>query len=82
MYHCGQFGLDIDVPLDEEYLNSVGFTNSTAYSGIMRLHRIICHSWHNIHYNSYGPQKESILKSTAFSTRLLLKKIDAPSIVN
>jgi hypothetical protein len=82
LYHCGQFGLDIDVPLGEDYLHSVGFTDATVYSGIIRLHRIIRHSWHNSHYNSYGPQKESILKSTAFSTRLLLKKIDAPSVVN
>jgi hypothetical protein len=82
MYHCGQFGLDIDIPLGKDYLHSVCFTNSTAYSRIMRYHRIIRHSWHNSHYNSYGPQKESILKSTAFSTRLLLKTFDAPSIVN
>jgi hypothetical protein len=82
LYHCGQFGLDIDVPLGKDYLHSVGFTNAAVYSGIMRLHRIIHHSWHNSHYYSYGPQKESILKSTAFSTRLLLKKIDAPSVVN
>jgi hypothetical protein len=82
MYHCGQFGLYINVPLGKDYLHYVGFTNSTAYSGIMRLHRIIHHSWHNSHYNSYGPQKESILKSATFSTRLLLEKNDAPSIVN
>jgi hypothetical protein len=82
MYHCGQFGLDINVPLGKDYLHPVGFTNSTAYSGIMRLHWIIRHSWHNSHYNSYGPQKKSILKSTAFSTHLLVKKFVAPSIVN
>jgi hypothetical protein len=48
----------------------------------MHLYRIIRQSWHNSHHNSYGLQRESILKSTAFTTRLLLKKIDAPSIVN
>ncbi len=45
------------------------------------MHRIICSSWHNLHYNSYGPQPETILKSNAFSTRLLLEKFDAPSVV-
>jgi hypothetical protein len=43
---------------------------------------MIRQSWHNSHHNSYGPQKESILKSTAFTTRLLLEKFNAPSIVN
>ncbi len=81
LYNCGQYGLDSDVPLGEEYLHSVGFTNSTVYSKIMRIHRIICRSWHNSLYNSYGPQKESILKSNAFSTRLLLEKFNAPLVV-
>jgi hypothetical protein len=45
------------------------------------VHRIIHSSWHNLHYNSYGPQPETILKSNAFSTRLLLKKIDALLVV-
>jgi hypothetical protein len=82
LYHCGQFGLDIDVPLGEDYLYSVGFTNAAVYSKIMHLHLIIRHSWHNSHYNSYGPHKESILKSTAFSTCLPLEKFNAPSVVN
>jgi hypothetical protein len=47
----------------------------------MKIHCIIHHSWHKSLYNSYGPQKESILKSNAFYTRLLLKKIDAPLVV-
>jgi hypothetical protein len=67
--------------LGKEHLHSVGFTDAMVYSKIMRIHCIICHSWHNSLYNSYGPQKESILKSNAFSTRLLLKKIDAPSAI-
>jgi hypothetical protein len=48
----------------------------------MRLHRVIHQCWHNRQHNSFGPQKESILKSSAFSTRLLLEKFDAPSVVN
>ncbi len=48
----------------------------------MRLHCIIRQSWHNHQHNSFDPQKESILKSNAFSSRLLLEKFDAPSIVN
>jgi len=48
----------------------------------MRLHRGIRQCWHNRQQHSFGPQKESILKSSAFSTRLLLEKFDAPSVVN
>jgi hypothetical protein len=48
---------------------------------IMRIHPIIRHSWHNSLYNSYGPQKESFLKSNAFSKHLLLKNFDAPLVI-
>jgi hypothetical protein len=68
--------------LSKEFLDSVGFTDASVYSEIMRLHRVIRQCWHNRQYNSFGPQKESILKSSAFSTRLLLEKFDAPSVVN
>ncbi len=81
-YHCGQYGLDEFIPLGEEFLDSIGFTDFLVYSEIMRLHRVIPQCWHNRQYNSFGPQKESILKSFAFSTRLLLEKFNAPSVVN
>jgi hypothetical protein len=68
--------------LGEEFLDSVGFTDVSVHSKIMRLHRVIRQCWHNRQYNSFGPQKESILKSSAFSTRLLLEKFDAPSVIN
>jgi hypothetical protein len=59
----------------------IGFKDASVYSKIIRVHRIICSSWHNLHYNSYGPQPETILISNAFSTRLLLEKFDAPLVV-
>jgi hypothetical protein len=73
-YHCGQYGQDIDIPLCKDFLYRVGFNNASVYSKIIHMHRIIRNSWHNLHYNSFGPQPETILKSNAFSTRLLLKK--------
>ncbi len=80
-YHGGKYGLDIDIPLCEEFLYQIGFDDASVYSKIICRHRIIRSSWHNVHYNSFGPQPETILKSNAFTTRLLLKKFDAPSIV-
>ncbi len=80
-YHCGQYGQDIDIPLCKDFLYRVGFNNASVYSKIIHMHRIIRNSWHNLHYNSFGPQPEMILKSNAFSTHLLLKKIDAPLVV-
>jgi hypothetical protein len=64
------------------FLANLGFQNEAIQNEIMR---VFCHirlGWFNRQYNSYGPQKESILKSTAFSSRLLLKKFNAPSVVN
>jgi hypothetical protein len=81
-YHCGPYGLHEDFPLTDNYLINIGFTDPDVHYELIPLHPTIRQSWHNRQYNSFGPQKESILKSTAFSTRLLLKKFDAPSIVN
>jgi len=67
-YHCGQHGLDEFIPLSEDFLDSIGFADASVYSKLMRLHRIIRQCWHNHQQNSFGPQKESILKSSAFST--------------
>jgi hypothetical protein len=80
-YHCGQYGKDIDIALCEDFLYRVGFNDTSVYSKIICMHRIIRNSWHNLHYNSFGPQPERILKLNAFSTRLLLKKFDAPLVV-
>jgi hypothetical protein len=80
-YHGGKYGLDVDIPLCKEFLYQIGFDDASVYSKIIRGHRIIRSGWHNVHYNSFGPQPETILKSNAFTTRLLLKKFDAPSIV-
>jgi hypothetical protein len=80
-YHCGQYGQNIDIPLCEDFLYRVGFDDASVYSKIIRVHHIIRNSWHNLHYNSFGPQPEMILKLNAFSTRLLLVKFDAPSVV-
>jgi hypothetical protein len=81
-YHCGPYGLHEDFPLTADYLGNIGFTDPDVHYKIIHLHRIIHQGWHNCQYNSFGPQEESILKSTAFSTRLLLDKFEAPSIVN
>jgi hypothetical protein len=70
-YHCGQYGLDEFIPLSKDFLDSIGFVNVSVYSELMRLHRVIRQCWHNRQHNSFGPQKESILKSSAFSIRLL-----------
>lgn len=64
------------------FLANLGFQNEDIQNKIMRVFRHIRLGWCNRQYNSFGPQKESILKSTAFSSRLLLKKFDAPSVVN
>jgi hypothetical protein len=81
-YHCSPYGLHEDFPLTDNCLINIGFTDPDVHYELIRLHRTIRQSWHNHQYNSFGPQKESILKSTAFSTRLLLNKFEAPSIVN
>jgi hypothetical protein len=80
-YHCGQYGQDIDTPLCKDFLYKVRFDNASVYYKIICMQHIIRNSWHNLHYNSFGPQPEAILKSNAFSTHLLLEKIDAPSAV-
>jgi hypothetical protein len=80
-YHCGRLGQDAEFPLCKDFLYRIGFEDASVYSKIIRVHRIIRSSWHNHHYNSYGLHPETILKSNAFSTRLLLKKFDAPSVV-
>jgi hypothetical protein len=80
-YHGSQYGLYIDIPLCEEFLYQIGFDDASVYSKIIRGHRIIHSCWHNVHFNSFGPQPETILKSNTFTTRLLLEKFDAPSIV-
>jgi hypothetical protein len=80
-YHGGKYGLDVDIPLCKEFLYQIGFDDASVYSKIIRGHRIIRSGWHNVHYNSFGPQPETILKSNAFTTRLLLEKFNAPSIV-
>jgi hypothetical protein len=81
-YHCSHQGINEDFSLTVGYLGNIGCTNPDIHHEIICLHCIIRQGWHNRQYNSFAPQKESILKSTAFSTRLLLEKIDAPSIVN
>jgi hypothetical protein len=68
--------------MSAQFLVDIGFQDTNIQNKIMNLFRHIQQSWYNQQYNSFGPQKESILKSTAFSTQLLLKKIDAPSVVN
>jgi hypothetical protein len=80
-YHCGQYGLDIGISFCKDFLYRVGFDNASVYSKIIRVHRIIRNSWHNLHYNSFGPQPETILKLNASSMRLLLKKFNAPLVV-
>ncbi len=80
-YHGGKYGLDVDIPLCKEFLYQIGFDDASVYSKIIHGHRIIRSDWHNVHYNSFGPQPETILKFNPFTTRLLLKKFDAPSIV-
>ena len=80
-YRCGQYGQDIDIPLCKDFFYRVGFNNASVYSKIICVHRIIRNSWHNLHYNSFGPQLETILKLNAFSTHLLLEKFDAPLVV-
>jgi hypothetical protein len=72
-YHGSKYGLDIDIPLCKEFLYQIGFDNASVYSKIIRGHRIIRSSWHNVHYNSFGPQPETILKSNTFTTHLLLE---------
>ncbi len=54
-YHCGQYGLDKFIPLGEEFLDSLGFTDISVYSEIMRRHRVIRQCWHNHQYNSFSP---------------------------
>jgi hypothetical protein len=80
-YHCGQYGQDIDIPLCKDFLYRVGYDNASVYSKIICVHCIIRNSWHNLHYNSFGPQPETILKLNTFSMRLILKKFDAPLVV-
>ncbi len=78
-YHCGHTGIPND---SAQFLADIGFQDTDIQNKIMRLFRHIRQSWYNRQYNSFGPQKESILKSTAFFTRLLLEKFDTPSVVN
>jgi hypothetical protein len=81
-YHGGQHGIPDDYKMSALFLTNHGFQNEDIQNEIMRVFRHIRLGWYNRQYNSFGPQKESILKSTAFSSRLLLDKFDAPSVVN
>jgi hypothetical protein len=81
-YHRGHTGIPDNCDMSAQFLADIGFQDTDIQNKIMLLFCHIRQSWYNRQYNSFGPQKESILKSTAFSTRLLLKKIDASSMVN
>ncbi len=81
-YHRGHTGIPNDRDMSAQFLTDIGFQDTDIQNEIMRLFCHIQQSWYNLQYNSFGPQKESILKSTAFSTQLLLKKFDTPSVVN
>jgi hypothetical protein len=81
-YHSGQHGIPDDCKMSALFLANLGFQNKDIQNKIMRVFRHTRLGWYNRQYNSFGPQKESILKSTAFSSRLLLEKFDAPSVVN
>jgi hypothetical protein len=81
-YHRGQHGIPDDCNMSTFFLANLGFHNEHMQYKIMCIFRQICQGWYNRQQNSFGPQKESILKSTTFSTRLLLEKFDAPSVVH
>jgi hypothetical protein len=54
---------------------------AALYGKLQCIHRVIQQSWHNKIHNTFGPHKESILKTTAFLIKLLLDQFDAPSVV-
>jgi hypothetical protein len=86
-YHWHATGIPDDFPLNKAFLDGIGFTavEITAvemYGKLQRVHWIIRQSWHNKIHNTFGPQKESILISTSFSTKLLLDQFDAPFAVH
>jgi hypothetical protein len=80
-YHSNSTGIPDHFTLSKAFLDGVGFTTVELYGKLQCIHRVIRQSWHNKIHNTFGPQKESILKSTAFSTKLLLDQFDAPSVV-
>ncbi len=67
-YHHGHTGIPDDRDMSAQYLADIGFQDTDIQNKIMCLFCHIQQSWYNQQYNSFGPQKESILKSTAFST--------------
>jgi hypothetical protein len=81
-YHRSQPGIPDDCDMLALFLVNIGFQNEYIQYEIMRVFQQIRQGWYNQQHNSFGPQKESILKSTAISTQLLLEKFNAPSVVN
>jgi hypothetical protein len=83
-YHCGKHGIDPEFELTEDCLLCIGFTSPEYFGKIMRAHRTIVNSWSWSSKNNgtYGPQKDAILKSTTFTSKMVLDGFDAPSIVH
>jgi hypothetical protein len=79
-YPSNATGIMDNFPLSAAFLGKIGFTTVELYGKLQHVHQVIQQSWHNKIHNTFGPQ-ESILKSTAFSTKLLLNQFDAPSVV-
>ena len=81
-YHCGKHGIDPEFELTEDCLLRIGFTSPEYFGEIMRAHRTIVNSWSSKNNGTYGPQKDAILKSTTFTSKMVLDGFDAPSIVH
>jgi hypothetical protein len=81
-YHCGKHGIDPEFKLTEDCLLRIGFTALEYFGKIMRAHRTIVNCWSSKNNGAYGPQKDAILKSTTFTSKMVLNSFDAPSIVH
>jgi hypothetical protein len=51
------------------------------FGELMRAHRSISQSWSSKSNGAHGPQKDAILKSATFTTKLDLESFNAPTIV-
>jgi hypothetical protein len=67
-YHRGHTGIPNDSGMSVQFVTDIGFQDTSIQNKVMCLFHHIQQSWYNQQYNSFGPQKESILKSTIFST--------------
>jgi hypothetical protein len=80
-YRCGKIGINEYFDCNKDFLLRIGFNAPDTFGKIMPAHWAISQSWSSKSSGTHGPQKDIILKSMTFLTKLVLDSFEAPMIV-